>query len=87
MNTGEYYTRDINYKNWGYDDYYSLIDDGNYEDASYQLDRELILNEFFYEKNLSLRAVKRKFNISHGKHFKQSPADAGICYQKTCTIC
>ncbi len=50
MNTGEYYSRDINYTNWGYDNYYSLIEDGNYSDKSYQLDREIILNEFFYEK-------------------------------------
>jgi len=49
MNTGEYYSRNTNYKNWGYDNYYGLIDIDNYEDDSYRLDRELILNEKFNE--------------------------------------
>ncbi|MBQ9853701.1 MAG: sulfatase-like hydrolase/transferase [Bacilli bacterium] len=49
MNTGEYYSRTTNYKNWGYDNYYGLIDIKKYEDTSYQLDRELILNETFSE--------------------------------------
>ena len=47
MNTGEYYSRAVNYKNWGYDNYYGLIETGDYSDKSYQLDRELILNEKF----------------------------------------
>lgn len=49
MNTGEYYSRTINYKNWGYDNYYGLIDIDNYTDQSYYLDRELLLNEKFNE--------------------------------------
>ena len=49
MNTGEYYSRTTNYKNWGYDNYYGLIDMFEYEDQSYTLDRELILNEKFNE--------------------------------------
>ena len=47
MNTGEYYSRTINYKSWGYDNYYGLIDVDNYNDKTYELDRELILNEKF----------------------------------------
>jgi len=47
MNTGEYYSRNLNYKNWGYDNYYGLIDFDKYDDQSYMLDRELILNEKF----------------------------------------
>ena len=47
MNKGEYYSRTTNYKNWGYDNYYGLIDMFQYEDNSYTLDRELILNEEF----------------------------------------
>ena len=50
MNSGEYYMREKNYINWGFDNYYSLVDDGNYSDMSYQLDRELVQNELFYEK-------------------------------------
>ena len=49
MNTGEYYSRTINYKNWGYDNYYGLIDMFEYNDDTYTLDRELILNEKFNE--------------------------------------
>ncbi len=49
MNTGEYYSRTANYKNWGYDNYYGLIDIEEYTDESYMLDRELILNKQFNE--------------------------------------
>ena len=49
MNTGEYYSRKINYLNWGYDHYYGLLDVAQYEDLSYELDRELILNETFHD--------------------------------------
>lgn len=47
MNTGEYYSRTVNYKNWGYDNYYGLIDIDKYEDETYRLDREIVLNEKF----------------------------------------
>ena len=47
MNTGEYYSRIINYKNWGYDNYYGLKDIDNYQNKNYMLDRELILNDNF----------------------------------------
>lgn len=49
MNTGEYYSRKLNYLNWGYDNYYGLLDLEKYKDASFELDRELILNPEFYE--------------------------------------
>ncbi|MGN1358724.1 MAG: LTA synthase family protein, partial [Bacilli bacterium] len=47
MNTGEYYSRNTNYQNWGYNKYYGLIDIENYKDETYRLDRNLILNETF----------------------------------------
>lgn len=50
MNNGEYYMRNANYLNWGFENYYSLIETTDYNDGMYQLDRELIQNEFFYEK-------------------------------------
>ena len=50
MNTKEYYSRGTNYKNWGYDNYYGLVDQNTYKDNSYYLDRELLLNEEFKEK-------------------------------------
>ena len=49
MNSGEYYSRTTNYKNWGYNNYYGLIDINEYNDETYTLDRELILNEKFNE--------------------------------------
>ena len=49
MNTGEYYSRTANYINWGYNNYYGLIDIQEYTDESYTLDRELILNQKFNE--------------------------------------
>lgn len=49
MNTGEYYSRKTNYRNWGYDSYYGLIDQKDYQDNLHTLDRELILNETFNE--------------------------------------
>lgn len=50
MNTKEYYSRGINYDNWGYDNYYGLLDENKYKDLSYELDRELILDKDFYER-------------------------------------
>lgn len=49
MNNGEYYSRTVNYLNWGYDNYYGLVDIDDYDDDRYELDRELILNEKFNE--------------------------------------
>ena len=49
MNTGEYYSRTANYINWGYNNYYGLVDIKDYNDNSHTLDRELILNEKFNE--------------------------------------
>ena len=49
MNNGEYYSRTANYINWGYDNYYGLIDVKEYQNEEYTLDRELILNEKFNE--------------------------------------
>ena len=56
MNTGEYYSRTANYLNWGYNNYYGLVDiNESYTDKespkykTHTLDRELILNEKFNE--------------------------------------
>ena len=63
MNTQEYYSRGINYKNWGYDNYYGLKDQSYYKDNSYNLDRELILNPVFNElmfptnKKLAMKSI------------------------------
>lgn len=51
MNTREYYSRGLNYDNWGYDSYRGLMDENEYaeEDLSRELDRELFLDEDFYD--------------------------------------
>lgn len=53
MNSSEFYSRGINYKSWGYDNYYGLkdmLDGRDKEDLSYELDRKLIENTTFYDK-------------------------------------
>ena len=49
MNDGEYYSRTVNYLNWGYDNYYGLTSIEKYSNYGHYLDRELILNEKFNE--------------------------------------
>lgn len=52
MNSSEFYSRGINYKNWGYDNYFSLIDSMQTfsQGEDYELDRQLILDETFYKE-------------------------------------
>ena len=50
MNSSEYYSRGVNYKNFGYDSYNGLKDLGTYTDKLYELDTELIKNEEFNSK-------------------------------------
>ncbi len=68
MNTGEYYSRELNYKNWGYDAYYGLMDDPVYDDTRYDLDRELILNEAFYEKMFKQDGPFMHYIITYTPH-------------------
>lgn len=50
MNSSDYYYRGLNYKNWGYDNYYGLKDTIKNKNINYGLDRELILQESFSKK-------------------------------------
>lgn len=68
MNSGEFYNRSINYKNWGYDNYYSLIDSGEYKNQEYDLDRELILNKIFYEKLFKQEGSFLDYIITYTPH-------------------
>lgn len=68
MNTREYYSRGINYDNWGYDHYYGLLDVKNYDDLSYELDRELILNEKFYNKMFNTEEPFLHYIITYTPH-------------------
>lgn len=68
MNTREYYSRGINYDNWGYDHYYGLLDAKSYDDLSYELDRELILNEKFYNKMFNTEEPFLHYIITYTPH-------------------
>ena len=68
MNDGEYYSRRLNYKNWGYDNYYGLKEDSIYDDYSYQLDRELVLNENFNNLLFNQEGNFLHYIISYSNH-------------------
>lgn len=68
MNSSEFYSRGVNYKSWGYDNYYGLTDVTKYEDDSYTLDRELILNEVFYEKMFKQDGPFLNYIITYTPH-------------------
>lgn len=80
MNTGEYYSRKTNYHNWGYDNYYGLIDIKEYEDTSYQLDRELILNETFNELLFPKDTKFVNYIITYSAHLPFTNTK-GVCKQ------
>ena len=77
MNTKEYYSRGTNYKNWGYDNYYGLLDQNTYKDNSYYLDRELLLNEEFKEKMFGSEKFV-DYIITYTNHMPFSP-EKGNC--------
>lgn len=68
MNTGEFYSRKANYKNWGYDNYFGLVDEYKYDDLSYELDRELILNSDFYKKMFNQDGLFMDYIITYTPH-------------------
>ena len=68
MNSAEYYSRGINYQNFGYDQYFGLKDLGGYKDELYQLDRELILNETFYNEMFKGSGKFVNYIITYSNH-------------------
>lgn len=68
MNKGEFYSRNVNYKSWGYDNYYGLQDIKNYKNKEYILDRELILNETFYDKMFKQEGNFVNYIITYSPH-------------------
>ena len=78
MNTGEYYSRTVNYKNWGYDNYYGLIDIKEYQDESYTLDRELILNEEFNQMMFPENQKFIDYIITYSGHLPFN-TNKGVC--------
>ena len=80
MNSGEYYSRTVNYKNWGYDNYYGLIDMFDYKDESYKLDRELILNEEFSNLMFPTEQKFVDYVIAYSSHLPFTNVK-GVCKQ------
>ena len=80
MNTREYYSRGINYYNWGYDNYFGLQDLGTYTDKSYQLDRELILNEKFKSELFTKPGKSVNYIITYSNHLPFN-SNKGVCNQ------
>ena len=78
MNSGEYYSRNTNYKNWGYDNYYGLINTDDYSDESYKLDRELILNEKFNELLFPTETNFVNYIITYSTHMPFTNSN-GVC--------
>lgn len=78
MNNGEYYSRTANYKNWGYENYYGLLDIEKYSDESYTLDRELILNETFNSLIFNQEEKFVDYIIAYSGHLPFSNTK-GVC--------
>lgn len=77
MNTSEFYSRGVNYKNWGYDNYYGLVDMYEYKNKEYELDRELILNEDFSNRMFSEKKFV-DYIITYSSHLPFS-TEKGVC--------
>lgn len=81
MNTPEYYSRNVNYKSFGYDSFNSLkqLDNGNYyTDDSYWLDTELINNPIFNEKIFNNEQKFASFIITYSAHMPFQ-VNKGVC--------
>lgn len=78
MNSGEYYSRQTNYTNWGYDKYYGLLDINDYKDKSYTLDRELINDVTFQEKMFSKDSKFVDYLITYSNHLPFTNTK-GVC--------
>ena len=78
MNSGEYYSRAINYQNFGYDQYFGLKDLSGYTDEYYQLDRELILNETFYNEMFKGSGKFINYIITYSNHLPFT-TDKAVC--------
>lgn len=68
MNSSDYYSRGVNYKSWGYDNYFGLIDIQSYENGEEELDRNLILNETFYENMFQTNKPFVNYIITYSPH-------------------
>ncbi len=83
MNTGEYYSRYVNYKSFGFDNYYGLKDMVQYNNnTNYWLDRELILNKEFNKLLFNSKELTMSFIITYSAHMPYK-ATKGTCSMLT----
>ena len=68
MNSSGFYSRGINYKVWGYDNYFGLKDIAKYSALEYELDRNLILNKTFYKNMFGQEGKFVDYIISYTPH-------------------
>lgn len=68
MNSAGFYSRGVNYKSWGYDNYFGLIDIADYHNLDYELDRELILNKTFYNNMFPKNKKFVDYIITYSPH-------------------
>lgn len=82
MNSSEYYSRGINYKNFGYNSYNGLKDLGIYENKEYYLDTELLKNETFNSKIFNVENTVNpnfvSYIITYSAHLPFSKT-SGVC--------
>ena len=81
MNTPEYYSRDVNYKSFGYDSFNSLksLDNSTYyKDNSYWLDTELINNPTFNKLIINTEEKFASYIITYSAHMPFQ-TDKGVC--------
>jgi phosphoglycerol transferase MdoB-like AlkP superfamily enzyme len=81
MNNASYYSRDVNYKSFGYDSFNSLKDNNKYTDNSYWLDTELINDKEFNKLIFNTENPDEKFMsyiITYSAHMPYQ-ADKGVC--------
>ena len=62
MNSGEYYSRQTNYTNWGYDKYYGLLDINDYKDKSYTLEALPEVIKYFKDRGYVFKNFYEIFN-------------------------
>lgn len=83
MNSSEYYSRGVNYKNFGYNSYNGLKDLGIYKNKEFQLDRELLLNEEFNSKIFNVEnTINANFVSSIITYSAHTPFNQtkGVCH-------
>ncbi len=78
MNSSEYYSRGINYANFGYDNYYGLKDLYTYNNQEYELDTELILNNEFSDLMFPDDKNFVDYIITYSNHLPFS-SEKGVC--------